>query len=281
MALHEEAAHMQHLLDRLAHAANTVVTRLYATLGGDFGRLVENYAPMVTPFLTASANIGAEWYHRQAPDSGFPVRLAPPPPPADLQASVKWAIGEAVQSAGLSQQPPNPLEDLAGATERHVYDANRDTIVANANRENVMFARYASSTACAFCRILATRGPVYSGKGVITDPDTGKQKLVVVGVRGRPKGTRKIGTEYHDNCKCLAVPVRPGEVYHPPDYVDDWQSEYETAVKDHDTQGFKDIVNHMRRQEYHHEKLVGALGGISQEAEPPTAPSVFSGLSQD
>jgi hypothetical protein len=259
MALHDEATIMQHLLDTLAAAANGVVRRLYANLGGDPDLLERHYPTALQPFLTASSVLGAQWYHNSAPDLGFPVRTLPPTPAEKLAASVRWATEhpappETKTAVALKRAIPLkravPVDDLAGATERHVYDMNRDTITTNAARENVMFARYASATACPFCRVMATRGAVYSSKGVVTDPATGKQKLVVVGARGRPKGTRAIGTDYHDNCKCLAVPVRPGDAYHPPPYVDEWTNQYNTARDTTEGYTLKDIVNTMRRNDY-------------------------------
>jgi hypothetical protein len=268
MVLHQQVPHMQSLLDRLVHAANTIVGRLYHATGGDPAAMETTYPATIGPFLAASGRLGAQWYHLSAPHAGFAVAPAPTPPPEQLAASVRWAFGAPTET-DTDTKPRNPFEALSQSTERHVYDANRDTVVLNANREKVMYARYASTTACAFCRLLATRDTLYSDKGVVTDPTTGKQKLVVVGRSGRPRGTRAMGTDYHDNCKCLAVPVRPGEVYHPPSYVDKWRDEYTVAYKDPDTHSFKDIVNHMRRQEYHADKLAGALGDAAMTVQTP------------
>jgi hypothetical protein len=267
MALHDEAVHMQHLLDALAAAANGVVKRLWTSVDGDQAQIEQNYPNAIQPFLGASSGLAAQWYHNQAPNTGFAVRTIAPPPAEQLQANVRWAFsdnpfGTLSQDEAKPTKPPSPFEALSQSANRQVYNANRDTITTNANREKVMYARFAGPTACAFCRILATRGPVYSGKGIVTDPQTGQQHMTVIGHRG----TRKPGTDYHDNCKCLAIPVRPGKTYHPPGYVDAWQHDYEIAFKDPDTHTFKDIVNHMRRQEYHADKLAGALSesGLTQ-----------------
>ena len=262
MALHDEAAHMQQLLDRLAHAASGVVHRLWQSSGGDPDLLEQHYPAAVTPFISAASGLGAQWYHQQAPELGFAARTLPPPPPDQLADSVRYAFG-APPPAGvsvfstLSQEHRSPFQDLSQSTDRHVYNGNRDTVTYNANRENVMYARYASSTACAFCRLLATRAPVYSSKGVVTDPKTGTQKLVVIG--GRSSSKRKPGTDYHDNCKCLAVPVRPGASYEPPDYVNEWKDQYDAAMSDPDTHTLDEIVNHMRRQQYAADKAAGTL----------------------
>ncbi|WP_462052401.1 ADP-ribosyltransferase [Rhodococcus sp. RS1C4] len=37
--------------------------------------------------------------------------------------------------------------------------------------------------------------------------------------------------QYYDHCRCTAVAVRPGQVYTPPDYVDQWEEQYQQAVR--------------------------------------------------
>lgn len=108
---------------------------------------------------------------------------------------------------------------LSGATQRYVTTAARDTITENADREGVRWARHAKPDACAFCRLLATRGTDY-----LTE-----ESAKFVGT-GRIRGPRKKGEEYHDDCQCEPVAVRAGDTYEPPDYVTAWDSQYEKAV---------------------------------------------------
>jgi len=269
--LHVEAAQMQGVLARIAHAADVLVARMYQGSGSDFDALVDSYAPVLKPFLMAAANVTAEWYHQLSPGSGFPVGLPPLPPDEQLQANARWAIGETLPATNGDEDvfgslSMDPADRLRGTTERHVYDASRTTVVYNADRENVRYARQARPDACAFCRLLAQRDNLYR---------TEKSATMVVGLRGKPRGGRPLGKQYHDNCHCVAVPVRPGTVYHPPEYVDDWVEQYKRAYKDPDTRTFKDIVNHMRRQEYAEARIAGPVG----EAGLTQAESPFSGLS--
>lgn len=130
-----------------------------------------------------------------------------------------------------------------------------------------MWARHASANACGFCRMLATRKAVYrskesaervTGRGVdLTQVD---QRNVAAGLMtreealarrsvyrsaghaqrqgkqvgdrrasGRTRGMQKLGDKFHDHCRCLAVPVRPGASYDPPDYVQQWEKDYQAA----------------------------------------------------
>ncbi|MEU2106489.1 hypothetical protein [Nocardia sp. NPDC019255] len=110
------------------------------------------------------------------------------------------------------------ISRLAGATQRYVTTAARDTVTANANAEGVRWARHAQPDACAFCRLLATRGPDYLTK----------ESAQFVGTT-RVRGPRQEGELYHDDCGCVPVPVRAGDAYEPPDYVADWLEQYEEA----------------------------------------------------
>lgn len=123
---------------------------------------------------------------------------------------------------------------LAGAVQRHVNNMARYTIITNADEEEgSMWARWARADACAFCRMLATRGPEYlsmeSARRVVGR--RGRSRPGQPGpLLGRIRGTRAIGELYHDECHCLPVAVRPGDTYEPPEYVDDWMAQYQEAA---------------------------------------------------
>lgn len=238
----------QRLLGQLARGASRAVN---AGWHGD----PDHYARIVDPYLAASAQVSAHWYHSLAPNVPFAAAPGPLPPPDALAKNAAYALGTA-----------DPNGTLAGTTERHVYATSGATIVHNADRENVRYARYASASACAFCRVLATRNTLYT---------SATAAVSVVGKNGRPRGTRAIGSLYHDRCHCIAVPVRPGDDYQPPDYVAQWEKDYQAARDDPDTKGFDDIVNHMRRTQYARDK--SPFKELWQEKER----SPFEALSQE
>lgn len=66
-------------------------------------------------------------------------------------------------ASGLAyeQAMASGLVDAMGSAAWFVREAGRNTIVDEARRENVRFARVADGGACAFCAMLASRGPVY------------------------------------------------------------------------------------------------------------------------
>lgn len=189
-----EVANFRRLIAQLSGAAVTAVKTLWDTTQ-DWDALQQAYPELVDPYLTGSAEMTAEWYASLAPESDFTVETPALIPHEALQASTRWALTQ-----------PDPLPALSGSTERRVFTASRDTVHLNAEREHVRYARHAAATACPFCKLLATRGAVYHTK------DTA--------VKG------------HDNCHCIAVPVREGDNYEPPEYVKDWQDQYLKARAD-------------------------------------------------
>ncbi|AIM50341.1 MuF-like minor capsid protein [Mycobacterium phage Omnicron] len=254
-------------MTRLSEEAGGAVDRLVSNLGGltkaeGLSVVTDVYPKLIAPFLGAANDLTAQWYSEQkaAPSStGFVVEPAALPPVDQLAASGRWAV---LQS--------EPATALRGSATRAVFDASRRTVVDNVAREpGARWARHASANACSFCRMLATRGGVYTsaeaaggvaGRGV--DLTVADRRMIAGGLMsrdeaverrsvyrsehqaakygaavgdkrvsiGRTRGTRKLGERYHDHCHCIAVMVRPGDVYDPPDYVKQWEQDYIDAV---------------------------------------------------
>lgn len=211
MATLGQVQDFQHTLANLADRAVDAVRRVW-------DGAAESYPALVDPFLAAAAQLSAHWYHSLAPDVPFASAPAPLPVPGKLEANARWTLTPNDDAGGLSVDDGR----LEATTHRNVFNASRDTIKYNADREHVRYARYASANACPFCRILATKTQLY---------ESAESATRVIGRGGRARGTRKVGDTYHDNCHCIAVPVRPGETYTPPEYVDGWLKEYNAARK--------------------------------------------------
>lgn len=150
------------------------------------------YPAIAEQYASAAGTLAAQWYYEINPDQPFETRTAALPERTQLLSSVGWAF---------TQQQPLPA--LIGSTERHIFGTARRTVVENASRENVRYARYASANACPWCRVLATNPARYRS-----------EETAVAG---------------HDNCNCLAVPVREGTEWTPPPYVAQWEQQYNEA----------------------------------------------------
>ncbi|MEU2002062.1 hypothetical protein ACH47B_13320 [Rhodococcus sp. NPDC019627] len=210
-------------------------------------------------YATIAGVASAEFYDSRLPDSSFRAVVAPPPPPAQVEGSTRWAL-----SALHRDISATPLDLLAGSLQRMVFNASRQTIVGSVRMETgATYARYASATACPFCKMLATRGSTYSTEESALEVGAdrwepkrnykGQRTGGDIGRRGRVRGSQESGDRFHDNCRCMAVCVRPGEVYEAPSYVDDWEKQYVDAVNATEKVGkygaidTQAVLNHMRR----------------------------------
>lgn len=194
---------------------------------------------LVNPYASSAARLTTTWYDQLVPDSPYRAVTAPLPPAAELAASVRWAVTPLFGPADVTTADA-PLERLAGSMQRRVFDASRDTVALNTAAEpGTRYVRHASATACAFCRLLATRTEGYYRSEY--------SAVRVVGRAGRTRGTQDLGEKYHDHCKCIAVAVRAGNKYEPPDYVHRWDQEYKDARKAASGGSVKDIMREMRK----------------------------------
>lgn len=183
----------------------------------------------------------------EAPHATAPETSSPDSTPVDLHAPAK--------APEPGKSPPTPdetLSRLSGASKRMVMDASRRTVLANARIQGLRWARQAQPDACAFCRLLATRSDeqLYRSEGIKFDKELDDYITVVVGRRGKPRGSRNLGDKYHDHCRCVAVPIPQGGTYEPPDYVAQWQEDYEKARNDvansGDGMSVRNILSKMR-----------------------------------
>lgn len=206
---------------------------------------------VVDPYLAAAGDITADWYEAQAPDLNYVARPAALVDEGQLQATARWAAGTV-----LTKSPVSPLDLLAGSMQRALFNESRETIVENAEVEpGARWARHASANACEFCRMVATRGAVYTsesaasrvgGRGVDESTNIGRRRGGQArGIRAR--GNQSIGDKYHDHCHCIAVPVRPGQSYNPPSYVEEWEAEYTLARQAADGVDAKSILSAWRK----------------------------------
>lgn len=122
----------------------------------------------------------------------------------------------------LLDEPPEPAEHrlspaadqlaktrtkVDGIATRLVTDVGRGAVLDSVaeDRQATGWVRIAAANACAFCRMLAQRGPVYA-------EDTAQFQA-------------------HDHCKCVAAPIFEGEAWEPDERVRQWRSQYERASR--------------------------------------------------
>ncbi|AXQ64915.1 capsid maturation protease [Mycobacterium phage Renaud18] len=169
--------------------------------------------------MSAAAEMSATWYELSAPSSTLVVETAAAIPVERLTQSAEWALG-AKGEQGLAR--------LEGTVQRAVFDGARETTLINVAREpGSRWVRHARPEACAFCRMMATR---YENPRMWYRSEESALNVVGRGRAGRARGKRKVGSKgYHDDCRCIAVEVRPGQDYEPPEYVQAWNEELAKA----------------------------------------------------
>ncbi|WP_326600518.1 VG15 protein [Rhodococcus sp. PD04] len=206
-----------------------------------FAYLVAAYPELAAQYATAAADAAAVWYD-EAP-GGIPGYVAVPAevaPAAQYAGSAQWALASTGEKG---------FEKLAGALQGDIWDAARNTKILNAELEpGSTFAREAGPKACPFCRMLATRGAVYTSResaGVVVgrgkemsesdrrarargENRDRRHRFLAGGQKTR--GNQKLGKKFHDHCHCRIVEVRAGETYRPPDYALEWEEQYKAAA---------------------------------------------------
>lgn len=279
-----DAVALGQILGDLSTLAIRDVVELFRKYGSDpefASVLLAAFPEVIGPYLQASAMTSAQVYDESAPELEFKATPVPDISAERIAGSVKWAL--------YAPGDAEPVDRLAGAAQRMVFDASRQTMLTNLAAEydvsidevsvpGTRWARHASANACSFCKVMATRGAVYrseqsatkvvgrslelttsdrrrlkQGQGFATMGDISTAaidealdrrstysnaraakkagKLVGDKKTGSLRGTQKYGDKFHDHCHCTAIAVRPGQSYEPPDYVEQWEQDYNDAVR--------------------------------------------------
>lgn len=196
-------------------------TAAKAAIAGFMFTLIDTYGSL-------SSTIAADFYDELrdavSPSSRFAALAGSYANLEQIRGSSDWAVQPLFPSTepiveigadgvevvtGSREVPPNEaaaLERLQGATQRLVQDAGRQTIVDNVERDpsGPGWARMPIGKTCQFCRMLASRGAVYTSR----DRALFKEE----------------GGKYHDWCDCEPVPVWTDAdlPYDPQPYLDEY-----------------------------------------------------------
>lgn len=188
--------------------------------------LKEVIPDLMDPFMGAASDAAAvlleELYRLagQRPPTVGPVQLLQP---SRVDALSRWAVAPMVDETLDS----SVLSRLTGAATRMIFDSSRltmeDGVTRHPDGRRVYFQRMPRADCCAFCGLLASRPPYMAyrsdtsagqvvGRGSTrTGLDAAGNRLsggVGGGIHAR--GNRAISEQYHDDCRCLAVPILRG-----------------------------------------------------------------------
>lgn len=151
--------------------------------------------PVVLARRRDSAGLALAHVRERAAEEGISLEglRLPEPPPVDALERSLGATGLAgtwrALSVGASLEAARQVgfARLAMAAGRHVMDGGRQAVLgAAASERRIRWRRLAAPSACAFCAMLASRGPVYAS-GTVDFPA-------------------------HDGCACTAEPAFEGDL---------------------------------------------------------------------
>lgn len=263
------AAEQQAAYAALSRLSEKDLRTVWARLNlGDAKRLVmplaEILAGLVGRYGTAAAALAADWFDEARMDAGasgsFRAIAAGLPDAAKLESTAGWGVSPLF---GANPDGGASLALLIGGLQRMVTGMGRRTTEMSAARDPqiVGYARHASANACAFCRMLATRGPAYGSEesaGRVTGVHLGgkdyrkmrehgvSESSITAGRKSRAGLSRSIGDKYHDHCHCVPVPVWSNADYQPAPYVADWEADYAAARRQAGSSDPSQILSKMR-----------------------------------
>ena len=185
--------------------------------------------PLIQAQRSASAGLAANYYQTfRALEVGagidrFVPLLAGPADPRAVSTSLLVTGPYRVRHGLALGRDATKMLDIGGASSsaagmRHALTGGRETLVgsARADRKALGWARVTSGNPCAFCAMLASRGPVY---------------------------TEQSGDfEAHDHCSCTAEPVFSTDSDWPPgarEYREQWDDATAAASGDDKLAAFR------------------------------------------
>lgn len=270
-------------------------------LGAAFPEIVGQYAQ-------AAALVTAQAYDEWAPELPYHAVPVVDLPAERIAKTIAWALY--ARGAGTPlDRIVGALVRMIFDGSRNTVLANLDFEYADypdpgPEPEGTRWARYASANACGFCRVLATRKAVYRSAadaltvtGRSTNLELSDRRMIAAGTATvderlaarrfysrdskwgrtgeakvrRPRGSRALGSKYHDHCHCMVVAVRPGQYYNPPDYVQQWQKDYNAAHAEHGS-NLAAIANAMDKAETGRRSARRAPNDPVRPPPPDTAP---------
>lgn len=180
---------------------------------------------VVAQYARTAAVLAAEFYDAQREAAGVPglftVPVADPPPPVQTEASLRWATKDLwprdpddPATTEAQRQPMDVRLDAAEVkaeqvAQKLVADTGRGTVreAVRQDRQATAWARSAALGACAFCKLLATRGAVYK-------QDTADFRA-------------------HDGCHCGVIPVFRGQRFELSPHAREWDRIYREFAASH------------------------------------------------
>lgn len=183
---------------------------------------------IITPAALQMDALAEQFYLEDREAQGL---FTPPPalPGTEVDEQRVWSLAgwtrSILEDEGRLQEA---ISKGSGGLQRNLFDRQRDTTMELAAADGSRYQRVAMPGCCAFCAMLASRGMVYAsqeaaekvvGRGVPIAQnyyidENGREQRRRGGRAGgiKARGTRPLGEDYHDACRCKGVAVHGGNV---------------------------------------------------------------------
>ena len=196
---------------------------------GSFDRLVEAALPLAESRHRVSATLAQQYLSAfRLVEGAADIDIAGLPTfERDRVAAGMYATGQSqtqrALQAGLTVEAvrQQTLVTVTGSLVRNVLAGGRDTVAQTVEDDLriVGWMRITGPNPCAFCAMLASRGPVFkTGQSALrvgraTAPEAARHSQQAG--FGRRRGTRPRDEPYHDHCVCTAEPMYEGSTMTP------------------------------------------------------------------
>lgn len=190
------------------------------------------YVPLIiSEYGPIGSDLAVDWFMEQRAESA--ARGAFNPVTSDAFIYEDDIVGQTRFLAGQlwTPEPEGMLGGLTSMTDKYVKQSARDTMVLNAGREGVRWARVPSGAkTCSFCLVLASRDAAYLSKR-------------------SAKYDQSTGEKYHGDCDCQPVRIGRDDEY-PDGYIPkDLYDIYDTSADKTGTRAdIREIVYDIRRR---------------------------------
>jgi hypothetical protein len=206
---------------------------------GSWARMEPAIEAITRDYRRRSSGLAVGYYQAHRTAEGVAGSFRPSLEPQPSREALRYSLGfygKVVPNQLLRAGRPDVMQQagvhLVGGVSRHVNNGGRSTLEQAIIEDNQAtgWMRVTGPDPCAFCAMLASRGPVFkTGQSALRvgrtmAPEQARHRAHAG--FGRLRGTRARDESFHDHCQCTAEPQ----------YIisDPWQERFPQAAEDRD-----------------------------------------------
>jgi hypothetical protein len=188
-------------------------------IDGSWSRMEPGIEAITRDYRRQSSGLASGYYRAHRTAEGVPGRFQPSLEQQPSREALRYSLGyygKVVPNNLLRAGRPDVMQQagvhLVGGVSRHVNNGGRSTLEQAIIEDNQAtgWMRVTGSNPCAFCAMLAARGPVFkTGQSALRvgrtmAPEQARGRMGAG--HGRMRGSRARDESFHDHCQCTAEP---------------------------------------------------------------------------